>query len=150
MINGEKWIVIVGLMKNNPYEVFAFKNNDLTLKEGPPYTLKRVKQGVYSLLSKNSVEIENLIDKFETPDEEYITRLISISLRHGTDVRFVYEQILKSKGNITDFSKAIARVLKKYIVTQSTKTAETCPECGNTVKFESGCVSCSCGYSKCN
>ncbi len=53
-------------------------------------------------------------------------------------------------------SDAAARLLNSPIQKMSTETEEmlinmkTCPECGNAIQFESGCVTCSaCGYSKC-
>ena len=79
-------------------------------------------------------------------EQEIVTRLISTSLRHGADIKFIVEQLSKSHGDITSFNKAIARVLKKYIP-DGAKSTVTCQDCGGTnVIFEEGCSSCkSCG-----
>jgi len=57
----------------------------------------------------------------------------------------------KSHGDITSFSKAIARTLKKYIDEKKMVSRATCTECGSTnLVFEEGCLSCkNCGSSKC-
>jgi len=155
MVNGEKWIVIIGTMEGEPYELFAFKDRDnifdSKIMNLDGLNLNKIKKGHYQLRNDNNIIIDNIISYFETPEEEVITRLLSWGLRHGGGVNFAYEQLLKSRGNITDFSKAIARVLKKYIQQdKTTLLAEKCPVCGNTVKFEGGCVSCTCGWSKCD
>lgn len=155
MVNGEKWIVIIGTLGQEPYELFAFKDKDNIFDKKMSgdlvFTLTKKKKGHYTLIdSENNEVIDNIISYFETPEEEVVTRLLSWGLRHGGGVSFAYEQLSKSKGNITDFSKAIARVLKKYIVEKSNTAAEKCPECGNIVQITGGCASCTCGWSKCD
>jgi len=85
--------------------------------------------------------------------EEDRTRLISVSLRHGANIKFLVEQLLKTKGNgFQDFSKVIARVLKKYIKEKDKVTGATCENCGSTeLIYVNGCVECeSCGSSRCS
>lgn len=152
-INGIKWIVLVGSLDNNPYEIFAFKDkNEIPNLGKELYSLTRVKRGHYNLTTffTNDVVINDITTYFDKPEEEFITRLISTGLRHGTDVKHLHDQLLKSKGYITDFQKAIARVLKAYIKEESYSIKEQCPECSATLFVEAGCVTCkSCGYSKC-
>jgi len=83
-------------------------------------------------------------------EQEIITRLISTSLRHRTDIKFIVEQLGKTHGDMFSFAKVITRVLKKYIP-EGAKSTITCNECGsNNVIFEEGCSRCrSCGNSKC-
>jgi len=150
-IKGELWTVLIGTINKSPYEIFAFKsNNNAKLPSGEGYKLSKIKSKQYSLTKNGEDVISNILDYFDAPEEEFITRLMSGAFRHGMDVSYVYEQLVKSNGYVTDFSKAIARILNKYVTKSlSKKQAETCPECGNTVVFSGGCVSCSCGWSKC-
>jgi ribonucleoside-diphosphate reductase alpha chain len=85
-----------------------------------------------------------------TDEEAIITRLASMSLRHGANIKFLVEQLNKSNGNITSFGKAVARILKKYIPEGESSTLK-CEDCGSTnVVFEEGCSKCKdCGSSKC-
>lgn len=153
-VNGEKWIVIVGLYgdKKDPYEVFAFKKKEINLsgniKNG---YLSKVKSGRYDL-DINGVIIEDVKKHFETREEEALTRMISTALRHGADINFIYDQLQKSEGTIVSFSKAIARTLKKYLI-DSNFTALDCDSCGSkgTLIMQEGCYVCSsCGWSKCS
>jgi len=156
-VQGNNWVVIVGLMGKDPYEVFAFKKKNLALsprwKEGK---LSKVRSGCYSLIVKlgpdpeDTFTLENISEHFESDEEEALTRMISTSLRHGADIHFIYEQLLKAKGIVISFNKAIARSLKKYL--DVSKVKEACPECfmEGTMIMSEGCFKCSqCGYSKC-
>ena len=48
---------------------------------------------------------------------------------------------------------AIARALEEALegtnVTHERRYVKKCPECGQTLRFESGCDVCTCGYSNC-
>lgn len=151
-IVGNKWVVLIGNIDGKPYEVFAFKGNLQYVPSSLTYRLERVSRGHYRLITGAShVIIENINEHFDKPEEEFITRLISTSLRHGTNVKHVFSQLSKSKGYITDFQKAIARVLRTYIKDEELNIAkEMCPECNSVLVYEGGCFICnSCGYSKC-
>lgn len=152
-VKGEKWIVLVGLLEGDPFEVFAFKPKMIhiptTVKTG---TLKKVKRGIYNLTCDNGFIIENISENFETDEQESLTRMISTALRHGTDIQFIYEQLNKSNGDITSFNKAIGRSLKKYIKDGS-KVKEVCDNCGgvDTLVYQEGCLICrNCGSSVCS
>ena len=142
---GVKWNVIIGMLDNKPYEVFAvpYFTNEENLE------LVKIKQGRYDLFKDKETYSEDVTSEMNN-EEEIITRLISTSLRHGADIKFIVEQLNKSHGDITSFSKAIARVIKKYIP-DGTKSTVTCQDCGSDqVIFQEGCQSCqSCGSSKC-
>lgn len=143
---GQKWTICVGLLENKPYEVFAFNHLSLIGK----YSGEVVKQtkGKYDLHIRDIGNFENITEHC-TDEENLLTRMISTSLRHGADIRFVTEQLDKSEGDITSFGKGIARVLKKYI--NNTTSKEVCPECDHNLTYEGGCAVCSnCGYSKCS
>lgn len=160
--NGKKWYVLVGLMESNesgvsemrPYEVFAFAQKNIKLparlKRG---TLTRVKRGVYNLETEDGLILENITDFFERNEEEALTRLISLALRHGTNIQFIYEQLSKSEGTIVSFSKAIARTLKSYLTDESRLANQKCENCGmvGTIVFSEGCHKCkNCGHEACS
>lgn len=146
---GEQYFVIVGLLGDDPYEVFAGKDVNIkkSIKSG---LIKKIKRGKYALLEENGETIlDNICDKI-SPEEESDTRLISWGLRHGGDVHFAVDQLEKTKGDMLSFSKALSRVLKKYIPENSRVHGETCKECGAELVRIEGCITCrSCGWSKC-
>jgi ribonucleoside-diphosphate reductase alpha chain len=99
---------------------------------------------------------------------EAIGRLVSLALRSGISADKVVEQLKGICGEHPVFSKdglvlsipdAISRVLeKRYLKDNKPLTrkyansllGETCPECGQTVSFEEGCMTCHfCGFTKC-
>ena len=147
---GEPYVVMVGILDGYPYETFAFKTSSST-KFPEKGILSKRKTGWYDLLSedKKIIHAENLSSIFEIPDEENVTRLVSGWLRSRGDIKYIVDILNKSKGDITTFSKVLARVLKKYIK-DGEKSSEKCPNCGDTLVFEEGCLNCkSCGHSKC-
>jgi len=99
---------------------------------------------------------------------EAIGRLVSLALRSGIPVDKVVDQLKGICGEHPVFSKdglvlsipdAISKVLeKRYLKEQKPTTrkyensllGETCPECGQTISFEEGCMTCHfCGFTKC-
>jgi ribonucleoside-diphosphate reductase alpha chain len=99
---------------------------------------------------------------------EAIGRLVSLALRSGISADKIVEQLKGICGEHPVFSKdglvlsipdAISKVLeKRYLKDQKPITrkyensllGETCPECGQTVSFEEGCMTCHfCGFTKC-
>lgn len=155
-IKGIKYYIAIGLLEDDPYEVFIGRN---TNSEGDSIIQKskisgfivKKKQGEYELISDDNEIITNIISHQCEEHEEAIARLTSLCLRHGGDIKFVSENLLKTRGEMASFSKAIARILKKY-VKDGTNSDEKCPNCENVnLSYQSGCVSClNCGYSKCN
>jgi len=151
---GKEWVVLVGCMNGErnpvtPYEVFAFKKKNINIssKITEGYLIK-VKSGCYNL-ELDVITLEDVTKLFEQDEEEALTRMISISMRHGVDITFIVEQLNKSEGNIASFSKAIARTLKKYIL-DDVDVGEKCPNCGDDLIYIEGCVKCkSCIFSKC-
>lgn len=142
---GVKWNVIIGLLDEKPYEVFAVKH----FTDEHKLELLKIKQGRYDLLKDGETYSEDITSEMNS-EEEIITRLVSTGLRHGTDVKFLVEQLNKAGGDITSFGKAISRILKKYIPEGAISTVK-CNDCGSfNVIFKEGCQSCAdCGSSKC-
>jgi ribonucleoside-diphosphate reductase alpha chain len=145
---GRSWKVIIGLMDNYPYEVFAV--NGLFEKINAEHgILRKVHKGRYDLISLTGETLIENITANMTPDEEVLTRVISWALRHGSKLEFGIKQLNESTGDITSFSKAISRVLKKYLK-DGLVTNNTCPNCGSNLISEGGCLSCrQCNFSKC-
>ena len=151
-IKGQEYFVVVGLLETDPYEVFVGRITkkqplDSSFKTG---SLKKLSRGKYQLLSGETELCPNICD-YLTEDEEALTRLVSASLRHGCDITFIVHQLDKTKGDLTQSSKVLARILKKYIKDGTKVSGEVCPECKqDSLKRENGCVICiNCSWSKC-
>jgi len=104
-----------------------------------------------------------------TAKTEAIGRLVSLALRAGVTVDKIVDQlkgiggehpIFQDGGLVLSIPDAIARVLeKRYLTgenaakfrkTEYSLLGEKCPECGQVVSFEEGCMICHfCGFNKC-
>jgi ribonucleoside-diphosphate reductase alpha chain len=150
-INGQQYVVLVGLYENKPYEVFAFKYAEIVPKSLEKGILKKQRSGVYHLLNEEgNIIVEDIRQRFELPDWDFATRMISTALRHGAAIDFVVEQLNKAHGLVvTDYIKVIARQLKKYVTEKV--IGDLCPHCNAKLVVQSGCKQCtSCGkYGKC-
>lgn len=149
-VKGNDYTVIIGLLEEKPYEVFAFEGTlENTSKSG---RITKFGKGNYNISYKQDDIPHTDLDftKGVSDEQAAITRLISTSLRHGTEVKYIVEQLNKTHGSIVSFSKAISRVLKGYIPNDA-KSSATCGNCGsNEIVFSEGCSVCkSCGDSKC-
>lgn len=100
-------------------------------------------------------------------------RLVSLGLRTGIPIKTIIRQLEGimcpcPQIGVSSCPDAIAKVLKKYDNFGGCARAEEacassthnpglanigynieCPECGNKLIFREGCMSCTCGYSKC-
>lgn len=165
-VKGEPWTVIVGLMEGKPYELFGGKLAEAVKipKSVTDGVLVKVSHGKtrpasYDLKSglKEDGTFEHVFtditSAFENPTEGSFTRAISVALRHGADVQFVVEQLIKGESNsdLFSLSKVLARTLKHYIKDGAKASSDKkCLSCGaEELVYKEGCVSCSCGYSKC-
>ena len=104
-----------------------------------------------------------------TAKTEAIGRLVSLCLRSGVKVKKIVDQlkgiggehpVFQKDGLVLSVPDAIARILeKKYLKGKAHKKSgsythsllgEICPECGQTISFEEGCMTCHfCGFTKC-
>jgi ribonucleoside-diphosphate reductase alpha chain len=104
-----------------------------------------------------------------TAKTEAIGRLVSLALRAGVTVDKIVDQlkgiggehpIFQDGGLVLSIPDAIARVLeRRYLIgenaprfrrTEYSLLGEKCPECGQVVSFEEGCMICHfCGFNKC-
>lgn len=150
-VKGEKWLVIIGVLNNDPYELFAGKQEDLYLpKSVTDGIVKKNGHGKYALIVQirnNEVEYKNIADTLMESEQKAITRIISTCLRHGVPVEFVTQQLKKSKKDITDFASAVSRVLSKY---ETDTISDTCSICGGQMVKTDGCSTCiDCQSSSC-
>jgi ribonucleoside-diphosphate reductase alpha chain len=103
-----------------------------------------------------------------TAKTEAIGRLVSLALRAGVKVERVIEQlkgiggehpVFQEGGLVLSIPDAISRVLEKRYMKDrpvannrsgNSLGGQSCPECGQKLSFEEGCVNCHyCGYNKC-
>lgn len=144
---GQQFIVLVGLLNNKPYEIFAFRPNMSISVDNHKGTIIKKGKMHYSFKSQ-FVEIGDLQLRNEDTEEKAATLYASMLLRHGIDIKYIIKTAKKVNDNITSFSSAMCRVLSKYIPKETLK--DKCPDCGGELIREGGCIHCkNCGYSKC-
>ncbi len=100
---------------------------------------------------------------------EAIGRLVSLALRSGVSVEKIVDQlkgicgeypVFQKDGMVLSIPDAISRVLERRYLNdtpikkngqrENSLLGTTCPECGQTVSFEEGCMTCHfCGYTQC-
>ena len=150
-VQGKPWIVMVGKLDGQPYEIFAGRANKV--KVPPKYTEGKIIKEKHSYLLEFSDEMRlDIIACFDNYEEQAVTRLLSMSLRHGVSLAYIVDQLDKVEDkDITMFNKAIMRVLKKYMKNEDAGLLK-CKECGQGgLVMESGCYVCkNCGASKCS
>jgi ribonucleoside-diphosphate reductase alpha chain len=159
-IKGEKWVVLTGLVEGKPYELFAGLSSKITLPNKYTHGTivkhpRKTTRSIYDLVlgeGDDQLVISDIINIFDNPNNAIFTRMISLSLRHGANVKFVVEQMQKDQDtDFTSFNKVLSRVLKKYISDGETASDKTCPSCeAPGLIYQDGCVTCTqCGYAKC-
>lgn len=161
----EKWVAVVGLYENKPYEIFTGRAEDTfmlppTLTSG--WILKNKDENgknrydfQYEDKDGYKVTMEGLSRSF---DKEYwnYAKLISGILRHGMPLLFVIDLISElNLGNdyINTWKNGVARALKKFVPDGTVPIKNECTSCGdpNGMVYIEGCMTCnSCGYSKCS
>jgi ribonucleoside-diphosphate reductase alpha chain len=151
-VDGKKYYAAVGLLDGNPFEIFTGRNED---KNGNVYIPKQeklgniVKEGKRNYVYHTSDGESYVLTNGHSSDTaDALSRMCSVSLRHGADIAFVVEQLGKVEGSLVCYSKVLARTLKKYIKDNTVSTEEC--SCGTKYVYSEGCKKCpSCGSSKC-
>lgn len=163
-VKGDYWTILVGLMNDKPYEIMGGSSNNIDIP-------KRFEKGVITKRDKKNgkatydlhcsddiaeVTVKDIVTSFDNPDYAGLTRLVSLSLRHGAKVNYITEQILKGDkdAHLFSFGKVISRVLKHYIKdgTRPSRSSD-CTECGakDSVRYLEGCAMCTqCLAGKCS
>jgi len=158
-IKGDGWIILVGLLNGKPYEVMGGLSKhveipksykDGTLIKNP----RKVVNSRYDLKfgeTGKEILIKDIVSVFDNPNEGSLTRMLSLSLRHGVPIQYIIEQLQKDKhSDMFSFSKVVSRVIKKYIE-DGVAGAGVCDNCkSKELIYQAGCPVCKdCGYSKC-
>lgn len=153
--NGKKFTVFVGFLGDRVFEVFALDHSLAGLSEGMEGNILKTKDDDASsdnfyYFESGCLTVKHL-NRYEDQEASLITRLISTSLRHGTPLEFIIDQINKSRVNVSSLARAIARALSIYIKEEETIGKFKCPDCGSrNVRFHGMCATClDCGSSKC-
>ena len=160
----DKWVAVVGLINNRPYEVFTGKLEDAFLlptwlEEGLVIKNKD-EEGKsrydFQFADKQGykVTMEGLSRTF---DKEYwnYAKLISGVLRHGMPIPYVVDLINNLNmydENINTWKNGIVRTLKQFVEDGTQAVDKKCPECGDPdgLIYEEGCLKCkNCGHTKC-
>ena len=163
--NKEKWIAVIGMLNDRPYEIFtgiADEDDGLMLP-------KRVTAGTviktydkdnnkrYDFQFSNrrgyKITVEGLDGMFN-PEFWNYAKLISGVLRYGMPI----DQVLKlvsglelDNETINTWKNGVERALKKYLPNETEAKGEMCPVCNHeSLVFQEGCLTCrNCGASKC-
>ena len=148
-VKGVIFYVMVGLYKNKPYEIFVYRTGDDSMKSIKNHkgTITKIKRGVYRYESE-LLSIDNI--NVHLSNEERATAIYtSMLMRHAAPLDCIIKTAQKVDDNITSFTAAMTRILKKYLKDEVIE-GEVCPDCGGKLIRENGCIRCiDCGWSKC-
>lgn len=162
--NHERWLAVVGLIDDQPYEIFTGKAEDTF--DLPSYVNKgwvirnrdeETDEKRYDFQYKDKdgyrVTMEGLSRSFDKEFWNY-AKLISGILRHNMPIDKVVELIQGlnvEQEHINTWKNGVARALKKF-VPDGTAHKDPCESCGDPdgLIYKEGCLICkSCGFSEC-
>lgn len=162
--HNEKWIAVVGLLNNKPYEVFTGKAEDsfvIPAYVDKGWVLKNKNEAGksrydFQYYDKDGyrITIEGLSRSFNKEYWNY-AKLISGVLRHGMPLPHVVdliENLNLYNDSINTWKTGVERALKKFIPDGTEAIDKHCNECGDPsgLYYEEGCLKCkNCGHSKC-
>ncbi len=161
--NEERWIAVIGLLNDRPYEIFTGRAEDAFhlphwCKEGLVIKNKDEQgQTRYDFQYKDKddykITIEALSRSFN-PEFWNYAKLISGVLRHGMpllDVVHMVDNLHLSDDSLNTWKNGVIRGLKSFIPKGTKALDSVCKDCGeDSVVYEEGCLICkSCGNSKC-
>ncbi|MBT8281945.1 MAG: adenosylcobalamin-dependent ribonucleoside-diphosphate reductase [Muriicola sp.] len=163
--NKEKWIAFIGLIDDQPYEIFTgladdedgillprWINKGLIIKNRDEDDNAR-----YDFQYQNKrgykTTIEGLSYKFD-PEFWNYAKLISGTLRHGMpiiNVVHLIESLQLDNVSINTWKNGVVRALKRYIPDGTATKGQRCGNCNSSnLMYQEGCLSCKdCGSSKC-
>ena len=161
--NNQKWVAVVGLYNNRPYEIFTGRAEDsfMILQYVDKGWVIKTKcedgKNRYDFQYKDKdgykITIEGLSRTF-SPEYWNYAKLISGVLRHGMPITYVVDLVddLHLSGEMLNtWKNGIVRALKQFIPDGTKPTNAICPNCSEpSLVYEEGCLNCkSCGHSKC-
>ena len=160
----DKWIAFVGLLDGRPYEIFTGLADD---EEGIALPKSVTKGKIIKVATEDGhhrydfqfvntrgfkTTVEGLSYKFDKEFWNY-AKLISGVLRYGMPIDQVIKMISglqMDSESINSWKVGVERALKKYIQDGTIVQGQVCPNCGQPLTYEEGCMHCrECGYSKC-
>ena len=150
-VKDNKYIIVIGILNGAPYEMFGGKMNGLGFKfQYKKGKIEKLARGKYKL-EFDDIEVADFSEQF-TSVEQILFRMVSGGLRYGMPIKFIVEQLNKATEDVTTLSAAAARVLKKYIKDGEKVSGLECPNChqSDTLYYNEGCATCSCGWSRCS
>jgi ribonucleoside-diphosphate reductase alpha chain len=160
--NAEKWLAVVGVLNDRPYEIFTGKAEGFFL---PSYVDKgkviksKTENGdkrydfQFTDPDGYKITIEGLSRSFNKEYWNY-AKLISGILRHGMplpSVVDVIEDMNLSGDSLHTWKNGVARALKRFIPDGTKAQRKVCNSCKQeSVIYQEGCLICTnCGESKC-
>ncbi len=163
--NDEEWIALIGILDDEPYEIFSGRSEVDALPIPKSITHGKIIKQRFEDGSKRydfkytnkfgfNITVEGLSYKFN-PEFWNYAKLISGVLRHGMPIEHTVNLISSlhfETDSINTWKKGIERALKTYIPDGTkAKKGSICTECGSdTLVYQEGCLICqSCGFSKC-
>lgn len=163
--NKEKWIAFIGLIDDNPYEIFTgladdedgiliprWVNKGLIIKNRNEDGSSR-----YDFQYKNTrgykTTIEGLSHKFN-PEFWNYAKLFSSTLRHGMPIDKIVDLINSlqlDSESINTWKNGVVRALKRYVADGTKAKGQACDNCkSKNLIYQEGCLTCKdCGSSKC-
>ena len=163
--NKEKWIAFIGIIDDQPYEIFTGLADD---EDGIP--LPRWVNDGFIIKNRNEdgtsrydfqyinqrgykTTIEGLSHRFN-PEFWNYAKLISGTLRHGMAIDNVVELINSlqlDNESINTWKNGVARALKRFVPDGTEAKGQKCSNCQSTnLMYQEGCLTCKdCGSSKC-
>lgn len=159
----EKWLAVVGLLDQRPYEVFTGRAEDAFSL--PSY----VKQGwvlrskaedgrsrydfQYTDQSGYKVTIEGLSRSFN-PEYWNYAKLISGVLRMGmplADVVALVKHLNLNDSSLNTWKSGVVRALKQFVPNGEKAVGEICENCNQpALSYQEGCMVCTnCGHAHC-
>ncbi|WP_109672197.1 adenosylcobalamin-dependent ribonucleoside-diphosphate reductase [Dyadobacter jejuensis] len=161
----DKWIAFIGLIDDQPYEIFTGFADD----EDGILIPRWVNEGViiknreadgssrydfqYTNTRGYKTTIEGLSHKFN-PEYWNYAKLISSTLRHGMPIEKIVDLISSLQldtESINTWKNGVARALKRYVPDGTEVSKQKCQNCQSTnLMYQEGCLTCKdCGSSKC-
>jgi ribonucleoside-diphosphate reductase alpha chain len=160
--DSEKWIAVVGVLNERPYEIFTGKAEGFFLPSfvDKGWVIKtRLENGEkrydFQFHDRDGyrVTIEGLSRSFHKEYWNY-AKLISGILRHGMPIPSVVEVIEDlnlDSDRLHTWKNGVVRGLKKFIPNGTKALGRVCNNCKEeSVIYQEGCLTCTnCGDSKC-
>ena len=156
---GEQYVLIVGLVDNNPYETWIWKvteSNPIFPLKALNFVIYKEKRGKYLLRWDKMYDADlgqlNISEREIYNVELFaFTRICSAFLRHNPNQIEVLISTIEKINDLNNIPKIITRLLKKYVKDNTHIYGVECPNCKGKLVRESGCHRCmGCGYSSCS